>query len=181
MSRRIAVLGLSGVGKSTLIARIRETLPLMHLQASELIKAEQAHRATNPDSSEALRTGAVIDNQVLLIAAFQREAEATDLPIVFDGHSVIDGHEGLIEIPSSVFSALRLDAICFLADDPSVIADRRRTDLNRERPYREIATLRRHQDVSEATARRIATEVKLPFYYITGPNIQQLREIIRQQ
>lgn len=67
MKRRIAILGLSGVGKSTLIGKIRDTVPLLHLQASALIKAEQAHREKSPDSSEALRTGAVIDNQLLMV------------------------------------------------------------------------------------------------------------------
>lgn len=180
MSKRIAVLGISGVGKSTLIGRTREILPLMHLQASRLIKAEQAYRAHNADSSEALRTGAVIDNQALMMAAFRREAAATDLPIVFDGHSIIDGREGLIEIPSSVFRDLRFDVICFLADDPSVIAERRRTDIGRVRPHRDVATLHDHQSIAEAAARRIATEIERPFIYIADGKSDQLYDLIRQ-
>jgi len=180
MNRRIAILGLSGVGKSTLIRRMSVALPLMHLEASGLIKAEQAFRAQNPNSSEALRTGTVINNQALMIAAFQRQSAATDLPIVFDGHSVIDGREGLIEIPSSVFGDLRFDAICFLADDPSVIAERRRADIGRERPYRDVATLQDHQRIAEAAARRIAREIECPFIYIADGKTDQLYDLIRQ-
>lgn len=166
------------MGKSTLIGRIRETLPLIHLQASSLIKAEQAYRAQNPDSSEALRTGAVIDNQALMIAAFQREAAMTDLPIVFDGHSVIDGRDGLIEIPSSVFGALELDAICFLAADPYQVAKRRRADVGRERPYRDVATLQGHQEIAEAAARRIAKDIERPFIYVADSRIDRILELI---
>ncbi|SEK03319.1 adenylate kinase [Sphingobium sp. AP50] len=179
MNRRIAVLGLSGVGKSTLIDKVRETVPLLHLQASGLIKAEQAYRAQDPQSSEALRTGAVIDNQALMIAAFEREAAGTELPIIFDGHSIIDGRDDLIEIPSWVFKALRLDTICFLAADPEVIAERRRADRERERPYRDVTALRDHQEKADAAARRIATELQHPFIFIADGKIDCLLEILR--
>lgn len=178
MSKRIAILGLSGVGKSTLIGRLRETFPLLHLQSSGLIKAEQAYRAQIPESSEALRTGAVIDNQSLMIAAFRREVAATDLPIVFDGHSVIDGHNGLVEIPSSVFSDLELDAICFLVADPNVIAERRRADVGRERPHHDVATLQHHQIIAEVAARRIAREIGRPYVLIENGEIDPLRKLI---
>lgn len=178
MKRRMAILGLSGVGKSTLIGRIRETVPLLHLQASGLIKAEQAHRERNPDSSEALRTGAVIDNQSLMIAAYRREAAATDLPIVFDGHSIIDGRNGLIEIPASVFAELELDAICHMAADPHVIAARRRADVGRERPHRDIPTLEQHQYLAEAQARRIADALGHPFILIADGELGSVLDFI---
>lgn len=178
MSRRIAVLGLSGVGKSTLIGKVHQSLPLLHLQASSLIKAEQAYRMQNSESSEELRKGAVVDNQALMIAAFRRAVATTNLPIILDGHSVIDGRDGLIEIPSLVFGALALDVICFLAEKPDVIAERRRADTTRERPYRDVATLRDHQRVAKAVARRIAQEIECPFVYIANGEIDRLRELL---
>lgn len=42
--KTIAVVGLSGIGKSTMIAHVRRTIELTHLQASALIKSEQAFR-----------------------------------------------------------------------------------------------------------------------------------------
>ncbi|BBF70622.1 ATP-binding protein [Sphingomonas bisphenolicum] len=178
MKKRIAILGLSGVGKSTLIGKIRETVPLLHLQASALIKAEQAHRERSPDSSEALRTGAVIDNQLLMIAAYRREAAATDLPIVFDGHSIIDGRDGLIEIPASVFAELELDAIFYMAADPHVIAERRRADVGRERPHRDVATLEQHQHLAEAKARCIAQDLGRPFIFIADGEVSSVLDFV---
>lgn len=153
-------------------------MPLLHLQASSLIKAEQAYRAQNAESSEALRTGAVINNQELLVAAFQREAQATELPVVFDGHSIVDGRDGLIEIPSTVFRDLGLDAICLLVADPSTIAERRRADLVRKRPYRDLATLGHHQKVAEVAARRIAAEIERPFLLVSEHSIELLKELM---
>lgn len=178
MKTRIAILGLSGVGKSTLIGRIRDTVPLLHLQASGLIKAEQAHRDSSPDSSEALRTGAVIDNQSLMIAAYKREDAATDLPIVFDGHSIIDGRDGLIEIPASVFAELELDAIFYMAADPHLIAERRRADVSRERPDRDVPTLEHHQKLAESKARRIADALGRPFILIADGELGAVLDFI---
>lgn len=168
MTRRVALLGLSGVGKSTLIGQVAERIPLLHLQASSLIKAEQQHRAQTPDSSEALRTGPVLDNQALMITAFDRLTRATPLPVVFDGHSLIDGRDGLLEIPSMVFAALNLDAIGFLAVDPATIFERRSRDTGRERPARDLASLTYHQRLAEAAARRIAADIGQPFHRLDG-------------
>jgi adenylate kinase len=55
---------------------------------------------------------------------------------VFEGHSLIDGRDGLLEIPSTVFAALSLDAIAFLAADAAAIFERRRLDTGREHPTR---------------------------------------------
>lgn len=164
MTRRVALLGLSGVGKSTLISEVAKRIPLLHLQASNLIKAEQAYREQTQESSEALRAGPVLDNQALMVAAFDRLTKGATLPVVFDGHSIIDGRSGLIEIPSSVFAALGLDAICIMTAAPAMIFERRSHDIARERPPRDIQALAAQQALAIANAQRIARDLDRPFY-----------------
>ena len=166
--RRIALLGLSGVGKSTMLGALATQLTFTHLEASRLIRAEQARRSLAPQSSEALRIGSVLDNQALLIAGFEHEAALTDLPIIFDGHSVIDGREDLIEIPAEVFAALGLDAICFLRAEPSDILARRQNDTARLRPARTVEALGEHQEQAIAVAMTIADRLDCPFSLITN-------------
>ena len=178
MTRRIALLGLSGVGKSTLIRRLHKKVPLIHLQASALIKAEQAYRAQRPESSECLRLGAIVDNQSLMIAAFQRAVTEADVPIVFDGHSVIDGHNGLVEIPTSVFAQLTLDAIFYLSAEPRLIFERREKDARRDRPLRNIQTLDQHQLIAHKTAERIAGEIGCPFCVIDDNDDDNLHNML---
>src|SRR5690606_14254206 len=120
---------------------LRETIPILHLQASELIKVEQLRRSQAVDTSEALRLGSVVANQELLVSGFIREARVAELPVVLDAHSVIDGREGLLEIPSSVFHRMALEAISFLKADPGDIAERRLGDVNRIRPNRTVEIL----------------------------------------
>lgn len=178
MTRRIALLGLSGVGKSTLIARLNKRMPVLHLQASALIKAEQAYRAQQPEDSESLRLGTVVNNQVLMIAAFRRATANAQLPIVFDGHSVIDGRDGLLEIPASVFADLALDAILYMSADPHVIAGRRLADTGRDRPARDAEALAEHQRVAEDAARRIAGQIGCTFIPIADGDIDRIVAVL---
>lgn len=178
MIRRIALLGLSGVGKSTLISRVNARIPLLHLQASALIKAEQAYRAQTAESSESLRTGAVIGNQDLMITAYQRVTADAEVPIVFDGHSVIDGQDGIIAIPTSVFQQLMLNSIFYLFADPKVIFERRQNDFNRKRPVRDVETLADHQRIALSNASRIANELGCPFQIIDVTNDNRIIVII---
>lgn len=174
MTRRVALLGLSGVGKSTLIGRLNERRPVLHLQASGLIKAEQAHRKQQSEDSESLRLGAVVDNQALMVAAFRRVAADTALPIVFDGHSVIDGRDGLVEIPSSVFAELEVSTIFYLSADPNAIAARRLADAARDRPERNAEVLAEHQRFAHNTARRIAEEIGCAFIPVANGDVDRI-------
>lgn len=176
--RRIALLGLSGVGKSTLLEALAKRVAFMHLQASDLIKAEQAYRDAQPQSSEALRTGAVLENQTLLIAGFNRAAESATVPIVFDGHSIIDGRDGPVEIPDEIFAALDLAAISFLRADPATIAARRNHDTFRQRPLRDEATLAEHQERAIAVARRAADTIGCPFQLLVSDDIWIIERMI---
>ncbi len=176
--RRVALLGLSGVGKSTLLRALAERVAFMHLQASDLIKAEQAYRHAQPQSSEALRTGAVLANQALLIAGFHRAAAGATAPVVFDGHSIIDGRDGVIEIPGEVFAALDLAAISFLQADPATIAARRSHDTVRQRPLHDEVTLAEHQERAIIVARRAADAIGCPFQILMSDDIGIIERLI---
>jgi hypothetical protein len=80
-------------------------------------------------SSELLRTDTVLDNQSLLIQAFARVlALATEL-VVFDGHCVVDGGAGLVEIRTEVIKALSITGIVYIQNTPAAIVARRASAL----------------------------------------------------
>lgn len=175
MSRRrvVALAGLSGVGKSTLLKEARRRLVFEHLQASDLIRAERQERQGNPIAHDILREGNIDDNQALLISGFMRRAPEEGL-IVLDGHTIIDTPDGLIEISPSVFSAINVSRFVVLVDEVEKIALRRLSDTRRMRPARSHEELAEHQQRSVLSAYRAAIALSVPLFIVPlneHPNI----------
>jgi len=121
----VAVVGIYGVGKSRIVDCAGRRVPLLHLKASDLIKA----RLAQPQTSEQLRRGAVLANQQLMLEEFAARVAASDQStVIFDGHSLIDTPAGLLEIPLAVFVAIKPDLIVFIEDVPETIHARRAAD-----------------------------------------------------
>jgi adenylate kinase len=151
------------VGKSWLCGRLAETFGLAHAQASELLKRAKLEAAGRALSSEELRTGAVVDNQALLISEFEKLAMTEGRDILFDGHTVIDAGASLIEIPFDVIAALAPNLVVFIWDEPAVIVERRARDRGRQRPERTVEQLRAQQDRAEQLAKEYAQRLGAPF------------------
>jgi adenylate kinase len=157
-----AVVGLSGVGKSTLISEVFRGVPLLHLQASTLIKSELERRSRQKYTSEDLRLGAVMDNQELLVAGFKHATRRALGLVVFDGHTLIDSKDGLLEIPACVFADIGCDHMAVIIDEPAAIALRRERDGKRYRPLHALATLAEHQEKALMAAQKIASDLSIP-------------------
>lgn len=157
----VAVLGLSGVGKTTLIKEACKQIDgVLHVQASALIKADCADPSV---TSEALRTCSgdqVLANQKILVAMFARAVAETDAKVViFDGHLIIDTDAEVIEIPPDVIAALRPSVLVHVEAAPEVIAERRRADESRKRPRRSVDVLARQQARSGELCQLYASEL----------------------
>jgi adenylate kinase len=72
MAKVVTVFGLSGVGKSWMISRYAEAANVAHIQASQLMRDARAALVGRPVTSENLRRGPVLDNQILLTDAFAK-------------------------------------------------------------------------------------------------------------
>ncbi|WP_375459215.1 ATP-binding protein [uncultured Enterovirga sp.] len=179
MRRVVALVGLSGVGKSTLVRRLVEQIPLLHLQASDLIKAEQARRQTTASSSEELRTGPVLDNQQLLIDGFARASASVDGLVLFDGHAVIFGDASVTDVPSSVFAALTCEQILMIWAEPGAILQRRLNDTRRIRPELDAGLLEQQQRRAGEAAARIASELGIPFACFSSEDVHAVVEALR--
>tara|TARA_R100000322_G_scaffold133295_1_gene89313 strand:+ start:1108 stop:1644 length:537 start_codon:yes stop_codon:yes gene_type:complete len=163
----IAFVGISGVGKSTFLKSALGTTPFLHLEASKLIKEELALVQQQVQTSEDLRTGAVLDNQKFLVQAFHRNASGHEGLVVLDGHTVVDTGSGLQRIPASVFAEMSVRSILFLQDDPEVIRSRRAADTTRVRPKRSAQEIKMHQQEAMLAAADIALELGIPLQVVT--------------
>jgi adenylate kinase len=166
MVKVAAVFGLSGVGKSWLISRYSRAHAVLHVQASQLLRDAKAAMSGAVVTSEELRTGAVLDNQQLLIRAFGTARANAVTPIIFDGHCLVDTGSQLIEIPTEVIEALSVSGLVFVQSDVHKIEARRRSDTTRIRPSRSVEEISLHQQRADSLCKEYAKRLNLDLYIV---------------
>lgn len=161
LSTTIIIIGVSGVGKSTLIRSVVSEIPsCRHVQASQLLKdALKAH-------TEELRLGQVLDNQKVLIEAFQRVRVLTEDVILLDAHCIIDSDRGVEIIPELVFRSLEPRGFVEVWDEPGAVVLRRVLDAKRVRPARDEVAIREHQTLSSETVEQYAGQIGVPLFRV---------------
>jgi adenylate kinase len=170
MVKVAAVFGVSGVGKSWLISRYARANAVMHIQASQVLRDANTATSGSVVSSEDLRMGAVRDNQQLLIAGFAAVRAHAALPIIFDGHCVIDRESDLVEIPVDVIRALSVWGLVFIRSEPHAIVEKRREDKTRSRPTRSPEEILLHQQRAISLCEKYATGLNLDLYTVEAGN-----------
>jgi adenylate kinase len=176
----IALVGISGVGKSTLLRAAAETVQFQHLQASALIKAAKENQTAEAVVTDELRTADITDNQALLVQGFRDARDPSKNLIVLDGHTVIDTPNGLITIEPEVFEALGVTQFIFIADDPEAIHTRRVNDSSRNRPNRSARELALHQEHALLAAFNAALSLAVPLHLYTPRKLDCLFGILAQ-
>ena len=165
MTRQVVALtGLSGVGKTSLIEGLAASVPLEHLQASSLIKEGRRAVGEAAISQDQLRLVDIDENQILLVRGFNIKAKASRGLIVLDGHTVIERDDGLTRIDARVFGAIGINSMIFLADHPEAIARRRCNDTARKRPVPSVDGLRLIQEEAREHAATICLALGIPLH-----------------
>ena len=181
--RVVAVFGISGVGKTTIIRQwLNGREDALHLQASALI----SQGLTDPSrKSEMLRRSSesgILANQGILVEMFRREVIASRAGlVVFDGHLMIDNDEGLVAIPLAVIAALQPHILVHVEQLPEVIAARRRSDRERSRPVRDTSTLQYHQARSRALCEDYGSKLGIQVAQINGDDQSALNEALARR
>ena len=170
----IAFVGISGVGKSTIISKLREQLVFQHLQASTLIKEERHRLDRHKFDQDALRIANIDDNQLLLISNFHRMRDPEAEIIILDGHTIIDTPNGFIPIHLEVFKELGVMRFIFLADSIQKILAHREADSQRNRPQLTITELEDYQQKALVHGANIAIELGVTLTVITPEQVEEL-------
>lgn len=167
----VALTGVSGVGKTTFIHRLAKRIPFQHLTGGSLIA--QARDGTDVPR-DALRQFDLDDNQRLLIKGFMAARDRTVETVLFDGHVVIDGPEGLMDVPVSVFQALGICLMVHLEADPVVIKRNREHDQRRARPLIDTEALQEQQRRSRRHATSIAQALNVECLVLQAKDLSVL-------
>jgi adenylate kinase len=169
MKQQVFVLvGISGVGKTTFLRRVREKVEFQHLSAGGLIlnSASLDHKGRDE-----LRFSDIDENQRLLVAEFERARDKSARRVVLDAHTVIETRDGIREIGTAVFEMLRIDGLMHLSSSPELILRNRINDIGRSRPQLSISEIAKNQATSLSAARRIAKDLRIPFCEVSADEL----------
>ncbi|HEY5305205.1 MAG TPA: AAA family ATPase [Pseudolabrys sp.] len=179
MKCTIAVTGLSGVGKSTLLKAVARRVDFLHLQASALIRDARDTFQSYPVSHDQLRYVDLDENQHLLVDGFAAHARSATGLVVLDGHTLVERNTDFVLIGAEVFSAIGISGMLFLHDDPSAIVARRAGDHTRERPAKDVDVLAKIQAAALANARDICRSVQVPLKIVAPVDLDNVVEFLQ--
>ncbi len=181
MSRHIvAITGMSGVGKSTLLRKLASTISFQCLQASALIReARQSERQQL--TLDQLRSVDLGQNQRLLVDAFARAADQGAQLIILDAHTVIEQDDNLILIEPDIFRAIGINSMIVLVDDGTEIVNRRLNDKGRMRPIKSAEQIEREQDRAIRHAREICSLLEVPISVFNANAHIAVGDLLRSQ
>ena len=171
----IALVGISGVGKTTFLKKLSSQLDFQHLTAGSLIARA---RDAGEQRRDRLRLSDIDENQQLLVEGFDLSCNHSASHIILDGHCIIHNDLGVQRIDSQVFSELGVRLIAHLEAKPQQVQINRSSDLARDRPLLELDELDAHQTLSLAHAQDIASELKIDFRQLKHSDLDVLMEVI---
>lgn len=151
--RIILIVGVSGVGKSTLCKSITEKYPQsLHLTASKFAK----------------KNDEIDYNQTNLTRRIRASIESFDGSLVLiDGHLTFDK----FEIPVKAVQLLQLDSILVLEEDPLTILERRKSDLSRLRVKETESTILKAQNREIQYSQSVACSLNINIQIIKQPTV----------
>lgn len=170
--KTIALVGISGVGKTTFLKNLASELIFQHMTAGTLISEGKSLEREDRDK---LRLSNINENQKLLILGFYHARDPNIPLVIMDGHVIIHGAEGLEIIGSDVFEALGIDAMMHLVAPPKRILENRLKDAGRIRPLLTEKELEEHQSISLFSAQKVCEILNIPCVKITVTEIDLAR------
>lgn len=114
------LIGVHGVGKTTLLNNLKEDIKLTAFSISDLIR-----QAGNNIKSNDKFTRNVMNNQELWKQELKEYNFNEDDIVVLDGHfTLLNTNQEIVELPFSTFDNLPIDKICLKLESPSIIQKR---------------------------------------------------------
>ena len=180
IAKVIAVFGLSGVGKSTILQRVMaESGGLAAVvNAGDLI----GRRTLNNKSGETLRLLPAEDiqhNQEILVDELARERTTIGTQVLLlDGHCVIYNGDQLVPIPIEIIERLELAVLVFLQEEAEKIRARRLSDEKRTRPDLSSTELDKQQRHALDVCRSYESQLGLPLVIVTSGQWQSIARVV---
>ena len=168
-NKRAIVVGIPGVGKTTLINRAAEMLNQKRKTAVVIfgtIMFEEAKKVGLKNRDE-LRKLAVEDQRRLQDLAAQRITEMNDDIVIVDTHLFVNTDEGYYPgLPMRLLSIMKPTNMVMVAADPLEIAERRKSDQTRQRDIASAENIQKELDISRVMVASCSILTGAPFAII---------------
>ena len=168
-NKRAIVVGIPGVGKTTLIARAAEMLNQKRKTTVVIfgtIMFEEAKKVGLRNRDE-LRKLAVEDQRRLQDLAAQRITEMNDDIVIVDTHLFVNTDEGYYPgLPMRLLSIMKPTNMVMVAADPREIAERRKSDQTRQRDIASAENIQKELDISRVMVASCSILTGAPFAII---------------
>ena len=153
-SKRVIIVGIPGVGKTTVVSRVVDLLKEKKISVSVSIFGtvmfEEAKKK-GLKSRDDLRKLSVKEQRELQSMAAKKIASITDDAVIVDTHAFISTKEGFYPgLPHNVLEILNPDSFIMITARPEEIYNRRMTDTTRTRDIVSIDTIKKELDVTSA-------------------------------
>ncbi|WP_156009734.1 ATP-binding protein [Streptococcus ruminantium] len=164
----ILLVGIHGVGKTTLLNKLKDSIDLTALSISDLIR-----QAGNDIKREEKHTTNIQNNQFLWKEKLKEYSFLKDELVVLDGHfTLLDKNGDIVELPFETFDGIDIRKIVLKRELPSVIKDRLE---NRDRTLWNIDLIDNFQEIETKRAQQFSVEKNIRLLEINdGVQIEEV-------
>lgn len=175
----VIVTGISGVGKSWLLNRAKES-PLGQILSASALIAQELKEQTSVEqvAHDQLRELDIAANQAALSRSLARAVDPNAQRVLLDAHVVIDTSEGLEVIATDVFRQIGPSMFVFVWGAPDTILALRSQDEGRLRPDRTLEELVKQQTIAHARTLALAESLGVPAKTIDAGDVAALRRAV---
>ena len=153
-SKKIIIVGIPGVGKTTVVSRVVELLKEKSIKVSVSIFGTvmfDEAKKKGVQNRDDLRKLSVKEQKELQSTAARTISSISDDVIIVDTHAFISTKEGFYPgLPHNVLEILNPDSFIMISARPEEIYNRRMTDTSRTRDIVSIDTIKKELDVTSA-------------------------------
>ncbi|MGH9999197.1 MAG: adenylate kinase [Nitrosopumilaceae archaeon] len=153
-NKKVVIVGIPGVGKTTIVSKVLEMLKAKKVSASVsifgTIMFEEAKKKGIKNRDE-LRRLSVPEQKELQSMAAEKIVSITDDVVIVDTHAFISTKEGFYPgLPHNVLEILMPDIFIMIIARPEEIYNRRMKDTTRDRDIVSIDAIKKELDVTSA-------------------------------
>jgi adenylate kinase len=173
-NKRVVVVGIPGVGKTTVISRTAEILNQRGTQTAVVVFGtmmfEEATKLGINNRDEMRRQSIEVQRHMQNLAA-RRIADLKDNIVIVDTHLFINTNEGYYPgLPLHLLEVIKPTNIVMVAADPEEIVNRRRIDETRDRDIESVEEIQYQLDISKVMVATCSVLTGCPFIIIMNTN-----------